>query len=231
MAEQEPYTMPAAIPQLTRPSLSKGNMTSYAAAAASASSTAPPRARGPSGSEIKTIAREVLRQQAVHQLPIVDVAALEVDLSAHVDAQIAKIQATISTQLEGPLMHDVARLVEIELLSCDPYISALQKHFEEFDNSKLSLVEASWKPKNDLHLDEHDRLMKEADAIAYENRSPCTYTKGHIKEQCKNIDYLKSEVDTQERKVEKLENTLEAALKRIENLEQELKRPSVVEFN
>jgi hypothetical protein len=35
----------------------------------------------------------------------------------------------------------------------------------------------------------------------------------------------------QERKVEKLENTLEAALKRIEHLEQELKRPSVVEFD
>jgi hypothetical protein len=35
----------------------------------------------------------------------------------------------------------------------------------------------------------------------------------------------------QEKKVEKLENTLEAALKRIEHLEQELKRPSVVEFD
>jgi predicted RNase H-like nuclease (RuvC/YqgF family) len=73
-------------------------------------------------------------------------------------------------------------------------------------------------------------LRKEADAISYENRSACAYTKGHIKEQGKSVDSLQSEVDTQERKAEKLANTLAAALKRIEHLEQELKRPSVVEF-
>jgi predicted RNase H-like nuclease (RuvC/YqgF family) len=167
----------------------------------------------------------------VHQPPSVDVAALEAKLSEHVDAQIAKIQATISTQLEGPIMHGVARLVESELLNCDPYVAALHKHFEELDHSKFPLVEASWKPKTDRRLDEHDRLRKEADAIAYENSSACAYTKGHIKEQGNSIDSLQSEVDMQERKVEKLTNTLEATLKKIEHLEQEQKRPSVVEFD
>jgi hypothetical protein len=152
--------MPAAIPQLTRPARAKGTRFSYASAAAGTSSTSVPRARGPSGPEIKTTPKEVIRQQAVHQPPGVDVAALEAKLSAHVDAQIAKIQATIATQLEGPLMNDVARLVESELLSCDPYIAALKKHFEEFDHSKLSLVKASWKPKTDRRLDEHDRMRK-----------------------------------------------------------------------
>jgi hypothetical protein len=126
----------------------------------------------------------------VHQPPSVDVAALEAKLSAHVDAQISKIQATIYTQLEGPLMRDVARLVEIELLNCDPYVASLQKHFEEFDHSTFSLVEASWNPKTDHCIDEHDRLRKESDAIAYENSSACAYTKCHIKEQGKSIDSL-----------------------------------------
>jgi hypothetical protein len=133
---------------------------------------APPHARGPSGPEIKTIAKEVLHQQTVHQPPSVDVAALEAKLSEHVDAQIAKIQASISTQLEGPLMHDVAHLVEIELLNCEPYVASLQKHFEEFDHSTFSLVEASWKPKTDRRLDKHDRLRKESDALAYDQSEP-----------------------------------------------------------
>jgi hypothetical protein len=39
-------------------------------------------------------------------------------------------------------MHDIARLIENELLSCDPYVAALQKHFDELDHSKFFLVDA-----------------------------------------------------------------------------------------
>jgi hypothetical protein len=104
--------------------------------------------------------KEVIRQQAAHQPPSIDAATIEVKLSAHVDAQIAKIQATLATQLEGPLMHDIDRLVESELLSCDPYLADLRKHFDKFDHSRFSLVDATWKPTTERRLDEPGILRK-----------------------------------------------------------------------
>jgi hypothetical protein len=243
IAEQEPYTMPANIPQPHLPQKIKNGTISYATATTGRHRRPSHTTHPPSTPHIESIAKKVFLRESKEQ-PRND-NTLEQRIYEHVNHQIDTLQTTLAEQLAGPLMSTVQKTVNEELLSNNAYATALKEHFAEFDHSKFALLPASWKPELDLQFEQanirmdntHDRITEHertttATAIqAQNNRSDSTYSKNILKTHDTSITSLQEEITTQNNTVTILESNLEAALTKITALEQQLNKHRTVEFD
>jgi hypothetical protein len=152
MASQEPYTMPADIPQMSCTPKTKTGTISYASAAGGSHKSPIPAPRGHSKPQIASIAKQVFLRET-QQLPTVTDEATEMGIREHVDSQIDTLQTTMAEQLAGPLISTVKSVVNDELLSNNAYTSALKDHFSAFDHSKFALIPAAWKPEIDIQIE------------------------------------------------------------------------------
>jgi hypothetical protein len=243
ISAQEPYRMPADIPQPHHPQTKKNGTISYATATVGhqirSSHSTPP----PSTPYIESIAKKVFLGETKQGTPNDN--TLEQRIYDHVNQHIDTLQTTLAEQLASPLMSTVQKTVNEELLSNNAYATALKEHFAEFDHSKFALLPAPWKPELDLQFEhanipmdsthdritEHERITIVTAIQAQNSRSDSYYSKNILKTHDAIITSLQEEITTQNITVTILESNLESALTKIKALEQQLNKHRTVEFD
>jgi hypothetical protein len=243
MAAQEPYTMPADIPQISRTPKPKTGTISYASAAAGHGRRRPPTSRAPTAPQAEPPQQPNTRE-ANHPTNNTT-KALEKRIRTHIDSQIDTLQSTMAEQLAGPLMSTVKNVVNDKLLSNNAYAAALRDHFATFDHSKFALIPAARKPEIDIQIEQtnvrmdraNDRITDQehqtaATAICVQDSlSNSSYSKSFIKTHNASITSLQAELTTQNITVTNLVSNLEAALAKIASLELQLKTPLIIEYD
>jgi hypothetical protein len=242
LAAQEPYTMPADIPQIPRAPKPKTGNISYATATAGHNRNRPTARRTPPAPQPRP-------PQQPHTIetdhPTSTTAALEERIRTHVDSQIDTLQSTMAEQLAGPLMSTVKNVVNEELLSNNAYAAALSAHFSTFDHAKFALIPAEWKPDIDMQIEQTNVRMDRANdriteqerqtiataTCAHDSLSNSSYSKSYIKTHDASITSLQAELNTQNITVTNLASNLEAALAKIASLELQLKTPLIIEYD